>query len=263
MLVNSRTCFIYMVGPVHLSRWHAHRWIKCWEESVQAKNQGKRNQGPQLGRSVPRRGNSESSQRDESMRKGERDRDRAKPVGSGHTRTWQAVARISGPAKSRNCSNLHYLVLKNTLKKALESSKWSQTPSLISSSWKKGRQVRVHSFLPGGIQSSDTPQRFFRMDDRRLKKRLNEQQTQELDLCFGFSFPGKSTVGRIVSLLLYNRTGGFRGSTCQDPCMAWNIASPQNMSASTEDENSEKHTTRILLPYRLDVFSFPFLVKTA
>lgn len=62
-------------------------------------------------------------------------------------RHFQAMARISDPAESRNCSVLDYLVLKTTLKKALslESSNWSRMPSPISSSGKRGIQITVNT----------------------------------------------------------------------------------------------------------------------
>lgn len=62
-------------------------------------------------------------------------------------RHFQAMARISDPAESKNGSVLDYLVLKTTLEKALslESSNWSRMPSPISSSGKKGIQITVNT----------------------------------------------------------------------------------------------------------------------
>ena len=67
------------------------------KKASKQKNQGKRNQGPQMGRSVPRRGDSESSQCDQNMRKGERGKARASEV-----RPYTHLAgrgKDSGPAK--------------------------------------------------------------------------------------------------------------------------------------------------------------------
>ena len=130
-------------------------------------------------------------------------------------RHFQAMASISDPAKSRNCSVLDYLVLKTTLKEALslESSNWSKMPSPISSPGKKGIQITVNT----GRKDSDTPQRFFWMTSCVIWWLTEDLKTTEgttnptIRLVLWFSFPGKSTIENIVSL----QGRGFQGQYVQ------------------------------------------------
>ena len=130
-------------------------------------------------------------------------------------RHFQAMASISDPAESRNCSVLDYLVLKTTLKEALslESSNWSKMPSPISSPGKKGIQITVNT----GRKDSDTPQRFFWMTSCVIWWLTEDLKTTEgttnptIRLVLWFSFPGQSTIENIVSL----QGRGFQGQYVQ------------------------------------------------